>query len=200
MNSVSLLVFLTASVIAGVPPHTESEGQNRVLEGYFQCIGRKSLLATEVVRRPEFPQFRVVRVAESMRAVSVISGYSVKFSDSDGRPVLTAKFEISKSSSAAADRDVVRAQMRSMSNARSAEALPLRESAIKGTEILALHQAGSGHEIVSFFSVFVPAKSVIATFYMLRPDGNSHGEGAVSDMEKYRDAVMDEVISCMTSS
>jgi hypothetical protein len=199
MNGLAVLLALTAANVVGGSVEVNADNDSRVLEEYIHCIGRKSLQVAEVSRRPEYPKFRPVRIAESLRMVSVASGYSANYAAPDGHPVLNAKFEMSKISSAAADREVVRAQMRSMSDKRPAGAPPLRESSLDGIDILALYRAGGGHEIIAFYSIFVPAKSVIATVYMLGPNGQLKGHDTAIAAEAYREKIMDEVISCMKS-
>jgi len=199
MNMVALFFSVGLTAVFGNTPGIGVNEETRAIEGYLQCVGSKSLRVEESSRRPDFPQFRLVPIGDSVRAVSVVAGYSARYKTLEGVPALTIKFEISRSSSAAMDREIIRAQMRNISDKRAVGVPPLRERTVSGIEILSLEQGDADHEMIGFYSIFVPDRSTIATVYMLRPPLGDGAERTMSRIQSYRQRIMSEIISCMES-
>lgn len=170
---------------------------NTALDRYMDCLSSSSLKIGEVQKRPVAPPFRPVFIDGFMRMVSVTAGYSLAVSTVEGVPVINMKLERSDPAVADRDREIIRSQMRTISDQRPASASPILEKTMGDIEILALHESDVSRPIASFYSIFSEKTSVVATIYVL---GIRHDQIHYLTPEmfaKSRDEVIGKVCACL---
>lgn len=187
-----LLSLLLVSPGMSSPPPIDA-----ALDRYMDCLSSSSLKLGEVQKRPVAPPYRPVFVDEVVRMVSVTAGYSSTVSTVEGVPVLNMKLEQSDPAVADRDRDIVRSQMRAMSNRRPVDAPAILEQKIGGVEILALHESDVRRPIASFYSLFVEKTSAVATIYVLGVRHDQADYLTPAEFAKSRDEIVRKVCACL---
>ncbi|MBQ0935972.1 hypothetical protein [Ideonella paludis] len=166
-----------------------------------QCFGGGKFAAKEVNRLPEAVKARSVETLTGPKSVSMVDGYRVILTTAQGKPFVNLKIEQSAAAQAASDREAVVAQMEAFSSKRTPDQQPLARSVHGDVEVLALHQPSlDGRGPLSFYSMFVPVKSMIATMYVLNQDGSDRAFSTFAQYEQLRDEAAGLVLRCLAGS
>lgn len=164
------------------------------------CMAAGKFSVLEQGRLPATVTSRAVETASGARPVSLADGYRVVLATSQGLPFLNLKVELSSVDAAAADREAVEEQMKALSARRSPEQQPLQRTSGSGVDMLALHQPNLERGgPISFYSFFQPARSVIATLYVLNQDVSRRAFSTYAEYEALRDDAARLVQACLAS-
>lgn len=193
-------VALIGALVAGASS-SMAQREADSLAPMVQCLRSGKLAAKEVNRLPEAVKARSVETLSGSRAVSTVDGYRVILTTAQGKPFINLKIEQSAAAQAASDRDAVVAQMEAFSSQRTPDQQPLSRRVLGDVEVLALHQPSLDRKgPLSFYSMFVPTKSMIATLYVLNQDGSDRAFSTFSDYEQLRDEAADWVRGCLAKT
>lgn len=193
LKNILRLSFLLSisSVVAGQPTADDA------LEKYMRCLSNGPLVLSDVQRRPVSPPFRPVLVDGLIRMVSVTAGVSATVSAAAGVPVLNMKLERSDPAVANRDRDIVRSQMRTMSDRRPTDTPAISEQIVGRVEVLALHESDVTRPIASFYSLFVEKTSAIVTIYVMGPQRGKGEFVSPAEFAKLRDEMVGGICACL---
>ena len=164
------------------------------------CIRDGKFRVLEQGRLPATVTSRLVQTSAGPKPVSMTDGYRVILATSQGRPFVNLKIELSVPNSAAADRDAVLSQMQAFSSNRSADQKELQRTLAAGVEVLALHQPSLERGgPLSFYSMFVPEKFIIATLYILNQEPEGRAFATYGEYEALRDEAANHVQACIAA-
>ena len=192
-----LQLALCAALLAA-STHSMAQRDSDPLAPIVQCVRDGKFSVLEQGRLPATVTSRSVQTLSGTRSVSMLDGYRVILATSQGKPFVNLKVELSAPGSAAADRDAVREQMQAFSSRRSPDQKELQRTLKPGIEVLDLHQpslARSGP--ISFYSMFVPKRSIIATLYVLNQAPEGRAFTTYGEYEALRDEAAHLVQSCL---
>lgn len=162
------------------------------------CVNSVRFPVIETSRLPEAVRQRGVQLPEGMRHVSLMDGYRVLLGTEQGEPFVNLKLELSEPASAAADRAVILAQMRTFSELRPPAAKALTHVSTHGVETWALHQPTLERGgPISFYTFFVPARDLVATMYVLNQDPARRVFASYEQYEALRDEAVAVVQACL---
>ncbi len=133
--------------------------------------------------------------------MSMRDGYRVILATAQGKPFVNLKVELSADASAIADREAVEGQMQAFSSRRTHDQKELQRTSKSGVEVLSLHQPNLERRgPLSFYSMFVPSRSIIATMYVLNQEPGGRAFSTYSEFEVLRDEAANLVQKCLAAS
>ncbi len=166
-----------------------------------RCIAAGKFGVLEQARLPASATSRSVETAAGNKTVSVADGYRVILATSQGQPFVNLKVEQSSPADAAVDRATVEAQMALFSSRRSGAQQALQRVVDGEVELLSLHQpdlARGGP--ISFYSLFVPSKALIASLYVLNQPPGQRAFSTYADYEALRNEAVKLVQGCAAAA
>lgn len=195
---VCLLPVAAALVLTMAPARAERSGDP--LGPIADCVGKGELKLLERGRLPESVPTRSVSTASGTRQVSMADGYRVLLATPQGLPFVNFKVELSTPESAEADRGAILAQMQQLAerSAASKDDAVVKRERVGDAEVLALHQKDlSRPGPLSFYSIFVPARHLVSTIYVLNQDPAKRAFSSFDDYVKQRDAAIAAALRCL---
>lgn len=157
------------------------------------------LQVTEATRIPEPGRLRVrtVETAAGPRPVSMVDGWRLILATPQGLPFVNLKVERSAATFAARDRSAVTAQMQAFSDHRAPDSPPMRTTLLPGAQLLEMHHPTLDRPgPIGFVTLFVPARDVIATAYLLNQEPAQRAFATYADYERLRDTVLLRLVAC----
>lgn len=194
-----LHLALCGALLAASTPST-AQRDSDPLAPIVKCVRSGKFNVLEQGRLPATVTSRSVETLSGAKSVTMLDGYRVILATSQGKPFVNLKVELSVPASAAADREAVREQMQAFSSRRSPDQKELQRALGPGVEVLALHQptlARSGP--ISFYSMFVPKRSIIATLYVLNQAPEGRAFSTYGEYETLRDEAVNLVQACLAA-
>jgi hypothetical protein len=163
----------------------------------MRCIAAGKFGVLEQGRLPASVTSRTVETAAGNKTVSLADGYRVILATAQGQPFLNLKVELSSPADAAADRATVESQMALFSSRRSGAQQALQRVVHGEVELLSLHQPDLERGgPISFYSLFVPSKALIASLYVLNQPPGQRAFATYADYEGLRDEAVKLVQGC----
>lgn len=193
-------VLRVGAVLAGVavalPAFAERSKDS--LAPIVRCVSEGAFKVLQEERLPEGVTTRRVETAVGGRAVSLADGYRVTLATAQGLPFLNLKIELSEADSAATDREIVESQMKAFSDRRAPGQKEMQKSSKRGVEMMALHQPSLERgDMLSLYTYFVPAKSIIATLYVRNQEASKRAFATFAEYEKLRDQADTLIQGCL---
>lgn len=181
-----------------VPTLALAQREGDPLAPIVRCVAAGKFKVLEQGRLPPSVTSRSVDTQSGVRTVTLSDGYRVILATSQGKPFVNLKLELSVPTSAAADREAIEGQMQAFSSRRSHDQKALQRTEVSGVEVLELHQPNLERGgPLSFYSLFVPAKSMVATVYVLNQEPAGRAFASYSDYEALRDEAVQLVQGCL---
>lgn len=166
-----------------------------------RCVAAGKFSVLEQGRLPATTASRSVETASGDKPVSLADGYRVILATAQGQPFVNLKVELSAPSSAASDRAAVEEQMKVFSARRAPDQKELQRTSEGGVDVLALHQPDlSRGGPISFYSFLQPARSIIATMYVLNQAAPKRAFSTYAEYEALRDEAVNLVQGCLKSA
>jgi len=167
----------------------------------LRCVQGGNFATLEQGRLPATVTSRSVDTLSGPRSVSMRDGYRLILATSQGKPFVNLKVELSAPASATNDREAVEAQMLAFSSRRTPDQRELQRTLTSGVEVLVLHQPDLERRgPLSFYSMFVPSRSIIATLYILNQDPAGRAFSTYGEFETLRDEAANLVQRCLAAS
>ena len=192
--------FVLCAALLAASATSSAQRESDSIAPVVRCVQQGKFIVLEMGRLPETVTSRSVATLTGTKSITTRDGYRVILATSQGKPFINLKVELSLSSSAAADREAVEGQMQAFSSRRSPEQQELQRTITAGVEVLALHQPSLAKPgPLSFYSMFVSAKSIIATIYVLNQQPEERAFSKYSEYETLRDEAANLVRVCLVA-
>ncbi|MBO9685073.1 MAG: hypothetical protein J7598_00545 [Mitsuaria chitosanitabida] len=194
---VCLWPMAAALLLATAPARAERSGDP--LAPIADCVGKGELKVLAHNRLPESVQSRTVATAQGEQRVSMADGYRVLLATPQGLPFVNFKVELSDPASAEADRAAILGQMQVIAQRSTAPGgNELQREHLGDAELLALHQKDlSRGGPLSFYSIFIPARHLVSTIYVLNQDPAKRAFATFDDYARQRDAAIAAALRCL---
>lgn len=190
------LGMCAALVIAATSAMAQRESDP--LTPIVRCVRGGQFNVLEQGRLPPAVSSRSVETLSGAKNVTMSDGYRLILATSQGQPFVNLKVELSVPSSAAADREAVEGQMKAFSSRRAPDQNELQRTSVAEVEVLALHQPDLDRRgPLGFYSMFVPAKSIIATLYILNQEPGRRAFSTYGEYETLREEAANLVRACL---
>lgn len=188
---------LALTALAAASASSWSQRATDPLAPVMRCIAAGKFGVLEQGRLPASATSRTVETAAGNKTVSLADGYRVILATSQGQPFVNLKVELSSAADAAADRATVEAQMALFASRRSGDQQALQRAVDGEVELLSLHQSDLERGgPISFYSLFVPSKALIASLYVLNQPPGQRAFSTYADYEVLRDEAVKLVQGC----
>jgi hypothetical protein len=192
-------IVLAAFLAASVSAHAQRVGDP--LAPIVRCIGTGKFAVLQQGRLPASVTSRSVETPTGNKTVTLADGYRVILATSQGEAFVNLKVELSSTAEAAADRAAVEEQMKLFSSRRGPGPKDFQRTAHGGVEVLELHQPNlEDGGPVSFYSIFVPSKAIIATLYVLNQKPDKRAFSTYGEYEALRDQAVKLIQGCAATA
>ena len=167
------------------------------LAAIVRCVAGGGFAVLTTDRLPDSVTARSVMTQGGNRRVSMKDGYRIILATDKGEPFVNLKVEQSDPGLAADDRAAVEAQMQ-MFTTNTPRHLTLERRSLNGADLLGMDLPGLDVQgPISFYSAFVPARSLIATLYVLNQAPERRAFASYAEYTTLRDQALSLVTGCL---
>jgi hypothetical protein len=167
---------------------------------YTRCTLSGGLIPVSVERAPNLPMARSVETVSGTKRVSVADGYRVILAFPNTDPFVNLKIEVSVAGLYANDKQAVLEQMQALAASAKGVSMSVERSTLNGIEVAALNNPTVDSSIISFYSLFDDAESMIATAYILNQLPERRAFRDMLGYKTLRDAFIQDYTQCMAKN
>lgn len=194
--------YLHASLAAALlcaPMLSVAQQEEGALAPIVQCLRAGPFGVLEHKRLPANVKIRSVETARGPKLVSIIDGHNLILATPQGLPFINVRVELSLTETAAGDRAAIAEQMQFLSSKQEPGDKALQQTTQSGVEISALHRATLERKgAISFYTLVVPARNVIATAYILNQEpADKRAFATYAEYEVLRDKAVALMQTCL---